>query len=80
MEPEHARVHALHELDHAAGISRALQSDIRELRTIIVEALSVDYPHVAREKCDVLATFYIPRRTDAIRDRIRDVRELLLQL
>lgn len=77
VEAHHARVHLLHELDRSAAITRALQSDISAMNEIVVDALSVDRPNVAREKCDVLATLYVPKRIAALSKQIADVRELL---
>lgn len=78
MEPQHARVHLLHDLDRAAGCSRGLQRTIEFYREYVVEILSCDasYHHIAAEKLDALA-FAMPQDIAAIRERITDARDML---
>lgn len=79
MDSHDARIHLLHDLDRAVGCSRALQRTIAFHDELVREILSCDaiHHHVAREKCDVLATLAIPQDLAAIRERLADARAML---
>jgi hypothetical protein len=78
MEPQHARVHLGYDLSSAASIAHAMRDAILDYDEVVRDALSTryvhsdgsvtDYVHVAREKCDVIATSVIPSHVKRIRE------------
>lgn len=84
MDAESARIHYSHQIDVTVGVTRAFQRDLASFREILVEIAELhraypdrDYSHVAREKCDVVATLYAPRYFARMTEQLADLRSLL---